>query len=112
MSVCQPCTSVAEIPYCSAQVQVGTADPNTSYVVRILNTANGRVDTEVVTSEVDGAIVIDWVNRQEGATYEVSVWPDITFMVEGADDPVSCVSAHFTRFNENYGPDLYVLTTA
>lgn len=97
MSVCNPCQSIQPIPYCAEAIVIGTASAVTSYAVQFTNTANGRVDTEVVTSDVYGAIEVEWANRQEHATYTVSIWPNVSFEVDGIDDPVTCVSVSFIR---------------
>lgn len=109
MSVCSPCLAVQSIPYCAEAIVIGTADPTTSYAVQFLNTANGRTDTEVVTSDSYGAIEVTWANRQEHATYEVTVWPEMSFLVDGETEETLCVSAHFVRDGQEM--ESYTLTT-
>lgn len=108
MSLCNPCSPVQPIPYCSEVVVIGTGAANTDYAVQFLNTATGRTDTELVTSDAYGAIEVEWLNRQEHATYTISIFGGVTFEVDGITDPVTCISAHFVRDGQDLAS--YTLT--
>lgn len=111
MSVCSPCGLCKPIPFCAEAIVIGTGDALTDYVVHFLNTANGRSDIELVTSDAYGAIEVEWINRQERATYEISLWQGVEFEVDGFADPVLCVSVSFDRLND-IAPASYTLTAA
>lgn len=114
MSVCNPCTTVLSIPYCATNVWVGdwSASGTTLYVYT-MNTANGHISKEEVTSGVGGKVTITFPNRIANASYEV--WMNTTesqafekesFNLPDTATSVTCLTVSFERVNESGSPSV------
>lgn len=118
MSVCNPCTTVLNVPYCSTNVWVG--DWSTSGVtlyVYTMNTATGKINKEEVVSGSGGKVSIEFPSRMENASYQV--WMNTTsnqafemetFKLPSTSTNVTCINVSFSRVNEDGEPDVIAET--
>jgi len=59
MSVCSPCfDSGINVAACNAGISFGLVTPETEYTVTITHNATKRIQSFVVTSDIDGIITI------------------------------------------------------
>ena len=108
MSVCDPCTKVLPVLYCSDAVWIGDwpAGAGVSLQVWWMNTANGLIGNEAVTSGTGGKVSITFANHMEGNSYEV--WMNASvgqmlvkspFNLPSTATSVDCILVSFERVN-------------
>ena len=118
MSICNPCTTVLSVPYCSTNVWIGDwSSSGATLYVYTMNTATGKISKEEVTSGVDGKVTITFPNRIANASYEV--WMNTTannafnkesFELPDTTTEVTCLNVRFERVTEAGSPDVIAET--
>ncbi len=109
MSVCDPCTKVLPVLYCSDDVWVGDwpAGANVALQVWWMNTANGLIGHEAVTSGTGGKVSIEFANKMEGNTYELWMNASVAqmmlksqFKLPSTATLVDCILVSFERVTD------------
>lgn len=113
MSICTPCVKTLPVLFCSTNIYVADwiAGVGVDVQVWYMNTANGRVGSETITTGVDGKITIVFDGRMEKASYEVWINESIgkmmardAFYIPETTDSVTCITVNFDRAYDDTTP--------
>ena len=109
MSVCDPCTKVLPVLYCSDDVWVGDWPAGAGVALQVwwMNTANGLIGHEAVTSGASGKVSIEFANKMEGNTYELWMNASVAqmmlksqFKLPSTATLVDCILVSFERVTD------------
>lgn len=109
MSVCDPCTKVLPVLYCSDDVWVGDWPAGAGVALQVwwMNTANGLIGNEAVTSGTGGKVSIEFPNKMQGNSYELWMNASIAqmmvksqFKLPSTATLVDCILVSFERVTD------------
>lgn len=106
MSVCNPCTKTLPVLYCSDTIYVADWIAGAGVDVQVwwMNTATGRLGSELVTTGVSGKVAINFVGKMEGSSYELWINETVgqlsvkdSFYLPNTVVSTDCVNVTFSR---------------